>query len=104
MFNEFPPSSNRYSERAQHALVLAKVRLAVLLVLDIYAKRIAFQKQFQIRIMLKNRMCCDLIEHAFQRRSPRLNKVRIKPPNGLLLRRWGNNNTGVIVMQLIIQP
>lgn len=52
MLYKLPTSADVDSERAQHPLVLAYIRLAVLLVFDVKVERFALQEYLEIGIML----------------------------------------------------
>src|SRR5690349_15231993 len=54
--------------------------------------------------MLQYGMRSNLVQHAFQRCSSRLNKVGLETTQGLLLRWWRNDDTGAVVVQLVVQP
>lgn len=99
MLHEFPTPTDVDAKRAQHALVLTEIRLAILFIFDINIERFAFEEYLEVGIVLQYWVCGSLIEHPLQRRPSRLYKIRIESADGLLLRRRGNNNTGVIAVQ-----
>lgn len=49
-------------------------------------------------------MSRHLVQHSLQRRSSRLNEIRIESPDRLLLGRRRDDHTWVIAVQCIIQP
>ena len=104
MLDKFTTSTDINAKGAEHALVLTEVRLSVLLVLDIEVESLAFQEDFEVPVLLENGMRRDLVQHALQRCSSRLDEIGIETTNGLLLRGRRHNHTGVAVMHRVIQP
>lgn len=98
MFNELATSTDGNTQRTEHALALAQIRLAIFLVLHVYSKGLALQEDLKISIMLKNRVRSNLIDHPLQGSSSGFDKVGIKPANCLFLWWRGNDNTGVVVV------
>jgi hypothetical protein len=104
MFHKFGSSTNRDTEGAQHSLAWANIGLSVSLILNIDVESFTFQENFQIAIMLKNRMAGNLVKHSFQSSSPRLYEVGIEPANRLLLWRRRNNHSRVAAVQGVVEP
>lgn len=98
MLNELATSANGNTQGTKHALTLAQIRLAILFILHIHSKRLALQEYLEIRIMLKNGMRRNLVDHALQGSSSRFYKVGIETANGLFLWWWGNYDTGIVVV------
>jgi hypothetical protein len=104
MFHKFGSSTNGNTKGTQHSLALANIGLSIFLILNINVESFTFQEDFQIAIMLKNRMAGNLVKHSFQSSSPRLYEVGIEPANRLLLWRRRNNHPGVTAVQGVVEP
>ena len=104
MFDKFRSSTNGNTKGAQHSLALANIRLSVFLILNINVESFTFQEDFQIAIMLQNRMTSNLVKHSFQSSSPRFYEVGIEPANCLLLRWRRNNHSWVAAVQRVVEP
>jgi hypothetical protein len=104
MFHKLGSSTNGNTKGAQHSLALANIGLSIFLILNINVESFTFQEDFQIAIMLKNRMAGNLVKHSFQSSSPRLYEVGIEPANRLLLWRRRNNHPGVTAVQGVVEP
>lgn len=98
MFNELATSTNGNTQGTKHAFTLTQIRLTILFILHVHPKRLALQEYLKIRIMLKNGMRRNLVDHALQSSSSRFYKVGIETANGLFLWWWGNDDTGVVVV------
>jgi hypothetical protein len=92
------------SQGAQDSLALTQVRFLSLLVLDVNVKRLTFQEQFEITVMLECGMSGSLVQHFFQRLATRFHKVAFEPSHCLLLWRRRNDNTRIVSVQSIVQP
>lgn len=104
MFHKFGSSTDGNTKGAQHSLAWANIGLSVFLILNINGESFTFQEDFQIAIMLKNRMAGNLVKHSFQSSSPRFYKVGIEPANCLLLGRGRNNHSRVAAVQGVVEP
>ena len=102
VLDKLAASTNRDTEATKHALVLSKIRLPVLLILNVHVKGFAFKEDLQVTVMLENRVGSNLVQHAFECCSSRLDEVCIKPPYSLLLGRRSNDHTGVVVVQGVV--
>lgn len=102
MLNKLAASTNRDTEATKHALALSKIRLPVLLILNVHVKGFTFKKDLQVAVMLENRVGSNLVQHAFERCSSRLDEICIEPPHGLLLGRRSNDHTGVVVVKGVV--
>jgi len=54
--------------------------------------------------VMEDRMCGDFVQHSLQSLTARLDKFCLKPANGLLLWRWWDYYTGVVVVQRVVKP
>lgn len=63
MFNELAAASTKHGP--EHALALAQTGVLALFVLDVDIERLAFKEKLQITVVLQDRMCSRLVEHAF---------------------------------------
>lgn len=102
---ELSATSTTNSDYAEHTtLALAKIWSLSLLVLDVDIERFALEEKLEVAIMLKDWMCGSLIQHTLQSSTSRFDEVGVEATHGLLLWRWRDNNTGVVAMQLVVQP
>lgn len=104
MLDELPTATDANAKGTEHALVLAKVRFPVFLVLHVHGEGFALEEDFKIAVMLENRVRRNLVQHPLKGSPPRLDEVRIETAHRLLLWRRGDNNTGVVVVHRIIEP
>lgn len=98
MLDELSTTTDVNAKGTEHALVLAKIGFPVFLVFHVHVKGLALEENLKIAIMLENRVCRDFVQHPLKSSPPRLDEVRIETAHRLLLRRRGDNNTGVVVM------
>ena len=67
MLNEFATGGAHVdSDSTEHALILPKVWFPVLLVLYVKIKSITFEEDFQVGVVVEDRMSSDFVEHSFQ--------------------------------------
>lgn len=102
MLNELATASDRDTDSAKHAFTLAQPGILALFVLDIDVESLALQEYLQVSVVLQYGMRGDFVEHALKRLPTGFHKVRIKTSNSLLLGRRRYNDTGVVVVELVI--
>lgn len=104
MFHKLVTATNRNTKGTKHALALTKIRLPVLLILDINIESLAFEEDLQITIVLENWVTSNLIQHPLQSSPSGLDKISIESTHGLLL--WGrrNNYAGVVIVHGVVEP
>jgi len=100
VFNEFTTAAREH--RAEHAFAFAYAGVFALLVLNVHVEGFAFEEQLQVTVVLQHWMRSRLVEHTLQSGASRLNKIGFEAPNGLFLRRWRDNDSGVVVVQLCV--
>lgn len=102
MLNELSPTARQNA--AKHALAFAEAGVFTLLVLDIDTESIALKEELQVTVMLQDRVCGNLVDHALQGSASRLDKIGIEATDGLLLWRRGDNDAWVVLVQRLVQP
>lgn len=95
-------SATTRQHRPKHALALAKAGVLALLVLDIDIEGVALEEQLEITVVLQNWMRRRLVEHALQCRTSRFDEIGIESTYRLLLRRRGDDDSGIVAVQLIV--
>lgn len=102
MLDKFARATAKH--RAEHALVLSQAGVLAFLILDVHVESLALEEQLQIAIMLQHRVGSRLVEHALQSSTARLDKIGVEATDGLFFWGWRDNDTGVVVVQLVVEP
>lgn len=102
MFHKFTAAAREHV--AKHAFALPDARVLALLVLDVDIESVALKKQLQVTVVLQNGVRGRLVEHALQGSASRLNEVGLEAAHSLLLWRRRDDDAGVVVVQLGVEP
>lgn len=102
MLYKLAASTDRDAEATEHTLALSKIGLPVLLILNVHVKGFTLKEDLQVTVMLENRMSCNLVQHALECCSSRLDKVCVKAAHGLFLGWRSNDHAGIVVVQGIV--
>ena len=90
---------------AQHALVgLVEQRIPVLFVLDVDVEGFALEEDLEVGVVVEDGVGGDLVQHALEGLSPRLDELGVEAADGLLLGGRGDDDAGVVGVHGGVEP
>lgn len=72
--------------------------------LDVYVESFAFKEDFEVAVVLKDRVRGGLLEHSFQGGAAGFHEVAVEAADGLLVWRWRDYDARVTIVEGVVQP